>query len=115
MLDIETEFRRGILFIRLKGILDKRTVKILNENVTNLIEENGFKNIVFNIENLNYIDIKGISTLFYNYELLKNNHGKLMVCGIVNEQVRKKLKNSRLLNYASEINDELAALQLLNV
>lgn len=115
MLDIETEFRHGILFIRLKGILNKKTVNILNDNVTTLIENNGFKNIVFNIENLDYIDIKGISTLFYNYELLRNNNGNLMVCGIVNEQIRKKLKNSRLLNYANEINDELTALQILNV
>lgn len=115
MLEVETEFRRGIFFIRLKGILNKKTVNILNDKVTSLVEKNGFKNIVFNIENLTYIDIKGISTLFYNYELLRNNHGNLMVCGITNEEVRKKIKNSRLLKYANEITDELAALQLINV
>lgn len=115
MLEVETEFRRGIFFIRLKGVLNKKTVGILNEKVTDLIEKNGFKNIVYNVENLNYIDIKGISTLFYSYELLRNNHGNLMVCGINNEEVRKKFKNSRLLKYANEINDELTALQLINV
>ena len=115
MLEVETEFRRGIFFIRLRGTLNKNTVDILNDKVTNLIEKNGFKNIVFNIEDLTYIDIKGISTLFYNYELLRNNHGHLMLCGITNEQIRKKLKNSRLLNYANEISDELTALQLVNL
>ncbi len=115
MLEVETEFRRGIFFIRLKGVLNKKTVNILNDKVTSLVEKNGFKNIVFNVENLTYIDVKGINSLFYNYELLKNNKGNLMVCGITNEEVRKKFKNSRLLKYVNEINDELTALQLINV
>lgn len=115
MLDIETEFRKGIFFIRLTGILNKKTVNLLNDKVTKLIESNGFKNIVFNIENLTYIDVKGISTLFYNYEISRNNHGNLMVCGVINEKVRKKIKHSRLLNYINEINDELSALQTINV
>lgn len=115
MLEIETEFRHGIFFIRLIGVLNKKTVNILNEKVTNLIKSNGFKNIVFNIENLNYIDIKGINTLFYNYELSRDNHGNLMVCGLTNEYVRKKIKHSRLLNYVNEISDELTALKLINV
>ncbi len=115
MLEVETEFRRGIFFIRLKGVLNKKTVNILNDKVTNIIDKNGFKNIVFNVENLTYIDIKGISILFYNYELLRKNHGNLMVCGINNEEVRRKFKNSRLLKYVNEITDELTALQLINV
>lgn len=115
MLQIETEFRHGIFFIRLRGILTKKTVDILNKNVTTLVSQNGFKNVVFNIEDLNYIDIKGINTLFYNYELSRNNHGTLMLCGIKNEEVRKKIKHSRLLNYANEVNDELTALQIINV
>ncbi len=115
MLDIETEFRKGIFFIRLNGVLSKKTVYLLNEKVTKIIETNGFKNIVFNVENLVYIDIKGISTLFYNYEISRNNQGKIVFCGLKNESVRKKIKNSRLLNYIKEINDELVALQTLNV
>lgn len=115
MLEIQTEFRHGIFFIRLSGVLSRKTVNKLSEDVTRLIENNGFKNIVFNIENLTYIDIKGISTLFYYYEISRNNHGNSLVCGITNENVRKKIKHSRLLNYMSEVNDELAALRIINV
>ena len=115
MLEIETEFRHGIFFIRLIGSFSIKTVKKLNDNVTNLILENGFRNVVFNIEKLDYIDIKGINTLLYNYEITRNNHGKLMMCGINNEKIRKKITHSRLLKYINEINDELVALQTVSV
>ena len=71
MLDINMECRKGILFIRLGGELTKETVGKLNTEVTELVKEAGIRNIVFNVENLISIDMKGISTLFYNYELCK--------------------------------------------
>ena len=112
---IETEFRKGIFFIRLSGSLDKNTVNILNKNIENLIKENGFKNIVFNIEKLTHIDIKGISALFYNYEISKNNNRTLMICGLKDESVIRRMKKSRLFNYVDVINDELVALHTINI
>lgn len=114
-MEIETEFRKGIFFIRLIGSLDKNTTPMLNKKIKNLIQENGFKNIVFNIEKLNYIDIKGISALFYNYEISKNNNRNLMICGLKDETVIRKMKKSRLLNYVDVINDELVALHTINI
>ena len=68
MLDIDIEFRKGIVFIRLSGILNKTTVSKLNDEVTDMIRDNGIRNVIFNISEVTYIDIKGINTLFYNYE-----------------------------------------------
>ena len=73
MLNVGTEFRKGILFVRLKGDLNKDTVYKLNKKVTNVVKENGIRNIVFNFERLKSIDIKGINSIFYNYELCKKN------------------------------------------
>ena len=53
MLSVGTEFRKGIFFVRLKGDLNKNTIYKLNEKVTNIVRENGIKNIVFNFEKLN--------------------------------------------------------------
>ena len=52
MLDINLEFYRGILFIRLKGLLNKTTVSKLKEEVNDLVKENGIRNLVFNISEL---------------------------------------------------------------
>lgn len=109
MLEINMECRRGILFVRLEGELTKETVGKLNHEVTELVKEAGIRNIVFNIEHLIAIDTKGISILFYNYELCKNNKGKSMLCGVEKTVVKQKILNSRLLKYMSETSDELSA------
>ena len=114
MLNVGTEFREGILFVRLKGDLNKDTIYKLNKKVTNLVKDNGIRNLVFNLSNLKSIDIKGINTLFYNYELCKNLDGRSLMCGN-NDNIRKKLKKSRLVNYIYETTDELSAMKILNM
>ena len=114
MLNVGTEFRKGILFVRLKGHLNKDTIYKLNKRVTKLVKDNGIRNIVFNFSNLKSIDIKGINTIFYNYELCKNNDGRSLMCGN-NDNIRNKLKKSRLINYIYETKDELSAIKILNL
>ncbi len=114
MLNVGTEFRKGILFVRLKGDLNKDTVEKMNKKVTDIVRENGIRNIVFNFTNLNSIDIKGINTIFYNYELSKSNEGISMFCGN-NDKIRERLKKSRLVNYVYETKDELSAIRILSL
>ena len=114
MLNVGTEFRKGILFVRLKGHLNKDTISKLNKRVTNVVKTNGIRNIVFNFSNLKSIDMKGINTIFYNYELCRNNDGRSLMCGN-NDKIRNKLKSSRLINYIYETTDELSAIKILNL
>ena len=114
MLNVGIEFRKGILFVRLKGHLNKDTINKLNKRVTNTVKENGIRNIVFNFSNLKSIDIKGINAIFYNYEIVRKNEGRSLMCGN-NDNIRKKLKKSRLINYIYETQDELSAIKILNL
>ena len=50
MLNVGTEFRKGILFVRLKGHLNKDTISKLNKRVTKVVKDNGIRNIVFNFK-----------------------------------------------------------------
>ena len=115
MLDIDLEFCNGILFIRLKGILNKNTVDKLKNEVNNLVEEVGIRNLVFNISELKSIDCYGINALLNNYELCKNNNGRSLVCGINNNLVKHRINNSRLLKYMYETSDELSAVNVINL
>lgn len=92
MLKIEMECVRGVLFIRLYGSLNKNTCSKLYEEVSELIFDNGIKNIIFNLENLTDLDINGINTLIYNYKLCKQNNGNTYFCG-TSEVLEKKLDN----------------------
>jgi anti-anti-sigma factor len=113
MLDIYFEFRRGVLFIRLMGSLTKNTIKKLDNDVTTLIRDNGIRNVVFNVSGLTKIDLRGISRLFYNYELCKRNSGVSLLCCVDNKSVYEKIKSSRLLKYMVDLNDELSAFNFI--
>ena len=43
MLGIDMEFKKGILFVRLSGILNGDTASLLDKEMTSLIETNGIK------------------------------------------------------------------------
>lgn len=115
MLDINYEFRKGVLFIRLSGVLNKNTVNKLQNEVTDMIKDNGIRNVVFNLSNLDSIDMKGINNLLYNYELCHSNKGISLICGIENSLVRHRIDNTRLLKYMTETSDELSALNIINL
>lgn len=115
MLGINIEFHKGILFVRLDGILNKNTVDKLKEEVNTLVKENGIRNIVFNVSNLQSIDCYGINCLLNNYEISKINNGKSLVCGLNNNLVKHRIENSRLLKYMYETSDELSAINMINL
>jgi len=115
MLDINMEFHKGILFIRLSGSLNENTINKLNDEVNNFIKENGIRNIVYNISDLNEIDCYGINALFNSYQESKTNKGKSLLCGIEDAIVKHRIKNSRLLNYMYETSDELSAINMINL
>lgn len=106
MLEIDSEFRKGVLFIRLSGEFTKDTFKE-HKSVNDMITYNGIRKIVFNLENLELIDKKGINCLLYSYELIKINNGQCFICGI-NKNIRKKIEKSSLLKYLIEIESEIA-------
>ena len=113
MLDVNFEFRRGILFIRLCGDLTKKTISQFDEMVTNLIRDNGIRNVVFNVSYLNKIALKGTSRLFYNYELCIKNRGVSLHCCVDNNDIHKKIENTRLFQYMYDLNDELSAFNFI--
>ena len=109
------EFRKGILFIRLAGTLSKNTVYKLDEEVTDLVKENGIRNIVFNMEQLENIDKNGIYSLLENYQLSKKYRGDTLICNIKNSHVYQSMKENRLFRYMYEISDELSAIKKINI
>ena len=115
MLDIDMEFHRGILFVRLIGNLNERTTGKLNREVIDFIKINGIRNIVYNVSNLEQIDCYGINALLDSNDECKKNRGKAFLCGLNNMLVKRRIENSRLLNHMFETSDELSALNVINL
>jgi len=112
MLQTMLEYRKGILFVRLIGSLNKNTYSDFKKNVLNIIEENDIKNVVLNFTYLEEIDYKGISLIYYLYEISKNGH--VLVCNI-NDKIDLKLKKNRVFNYIKKMDNEMEAFNLMKV
>lgn len=112
MLETILEYRKGILFVRLIGELTKVTSNEYEKDVLNVIKDNGINNIVLNFKDLTKIDYKGISSIYYLYEITKK--GNILLCGI-NGELDSKLKKNRIFNYISKIDSEMDAFKLMKV
>ncbi|MBQ9181402.1 MAG: STAS domain-containing protein [Bacilli bacterium] len=108
MLEINHEFRKGVLFVRLNGCLSNSTLFKFNE-VNNIIKDNGIRDVVFNLSDLYFIDQKGIKSILKCYELITKISGNMFICGI-NKNIRKGIDNSNLLSQITEIENELSIL-----
>jgi anti-anti-sigma factor len=115
MLEIITEYRKGILFVRLKGSLISKTSFKLNNDLRDLIYYGGIKYVVYNMEELTLIDSSGIKAIISNCKMVINNNGKVLACGIQKSSVKYKIKRSILLKYLFETNNELSAFNFVNL
>ncbi len=72
MLKTSMEFKRGILFIRLKGDLNKNTIRG--------VIDRDFKYIVLNIDDMYSIDSYSIKYLNKIYKLYEETSNKFIIC-----------------------------------
>ena len=89
LLKTNMEFRKGILFIRLKGDLNRNTIK-------GVIDKD-FKYVVLNIDDMYSIDSYSIKYLNKIYRLYENNNNKFIICDKFNVS-RKLLKDIPKIN-----------------
>jgi len=115
MLSVNMEFRKGILFVRLDGSLNKDNSNQLQNNLFELVKNNAIKYIVLNVEGLSSIDKIGIKSIRKNYEEIAKNKGKFVICGMNHEDVKKSIKNSNLYRHLYETSDELGAFNLIHI
>lgn len=105
MLKINLEYRKGILFVRLKGNLNANTTPRFKEYTIPIIRDYGIKYMIYNLSELVSIDSIGEKALLEGVDCVNTNKGKVL---LVNNKVNANL----CINKAS---DELIALDLLKV
>ena len=103
MLKIDTEFRKGIFFIRLNGRLDNYENL---DKVNSLIENIGIKYVVLNIDNLQVLDVNTINYIInYNDKILESKR-RLLICDT-------NINRRRIFNKIPNINCEIEAFTLI--
>lgn len=110
---VNFEFRKGLLFVRLKGILNKDTSKKLSKRLNNFIEEKGVKYFVINLEKLDYVDKDGLEMLKKQYEDVILHNGKLIICGYQNKYIKTIVEEEMDGVYKTQ--NELAAFHIIQI
>ena len=115
MLKICMEFKKGILFIRLDGILNRITKDKFDTEVLPLVLDNGLKYVVLNLDKVNYIDSYGVNSLSELGDILYNQNGKTTLCSLTSEQVKNKIEEIEYKGLFYETNNELTALRVMKI
>ncbi len=101
MIDYSIEFTKGILFIRLCGVLNRFNEKDIQNDIFEIIKSAGIRYLVYNLEDLT---LEEDVELFYLSEyLIKENDGKMIICGDKNNILSDNFDNTI---------DELSALKV---
>lgn len=110
MLDVNFEFVKGVLFVRLDGKLNHDSAYSVNSNLIDIISKGGLKYLVFNVSNA--VLEERISLFDDCNTLIKNNGGKMFICGL-----KHKIQSVVSSNYenCNKINNELSALKAINI
>ena len=98
MLETNIEYKRGVLFIRISGSLDKENSNKLKKEVIPLILENGFKYVVLNLNGVNTLDDINNAVLKFNGKttLIDNKKTEEKIKGTLIYNVLYKVKNERM-------------------
>ena len=83
MLNIDIEYKKGILFVRLIGDVNKSTINQM-EIVDNMIKKAGIKYLLINLEKVAIIRPDEIYKMINKYKSLIGDDGKLVICGYYN-------------------------------
>lgn len=81
MLKVLMEFRKGILFVRLYGILNDDTLNKFKTDVKEVIISSGIKYVVINVENLYSISKSGVKEIKLLKKVLKKANGQFFLFG----------------------------------
>lgn len=104
------EYEKGILYVRLNGILDRKVCYKINNYIVPVVLKHKVKYLVFNLFNLKDIDESGMDSLLNVKCAIRANKGKICLCD-VSDEVRFKIKRLRM----KVASNELAANRLINI
>ena len=110
MLKVDMEYDKGILYVRLDGVLNRNVAYKINNYIVPAVLKHKIKYLVFNMFLLRDIDEAGLDAVLNTKCAIKANKGKICLCE-VSDELRLKIKRLRI-HIAS---NELAANKLINI
>lgn len=98
MLNIQMEFRKGVLFVRLYNELNSNTIDIFKKEVKEVIINSGILYVVINVSNLSSISKEGIYEIKNLKRIINKMNGKLFIYGGEFKELKTLIKLENELN-----------------
>ena len=98
--------------MRLKGDLDQASIESLKRKSVDIIDKYYIRNIVFNLEQVTFMDSSGIGYIIGRYTQIKNRRGKIIVCSM-NTLLERIFNLSGLKRICSVVENEEQATKIL--
>ena len=112
MIKIDTVYKKGILFVRLYGVINKQTKIEIEKTLKSAINEVGIKYLLLNLENIYYVN-SDISSLVNKWsKIITEKGGKFFICGY-SELLKNKFIEINETIY--EMKDEFSVFNIINI
>lgn len=112
MLKIDTVYKKGILFVRLYGVINKSTKLEIEKTLESAINKVGIKYLLLNFDNIYYINSDMTKTIEKWSKKITENGGKFFICGY------EKIEENYLIDINKtifEMKDEFSAFNMINI
>lgn len=110
MLKMDMQYIRGILFVRLGGVLTRKNTYKINNYLVPVLLKHKIRYLVYNLYELDGIDESGVDALLNTKCAIRANKGKICLCE-VSEGMKGQLKRLRIKN----VQDERCVFDLIKI
>lgn len=117
MLKVDTVYKRGILFVRLYGAINKDNKMEIDKTLNSAINKVGIKFLLLNFENVYYVNSDITKIINRWSKILSKNEGKLFVCGYEKVTENTPLKNSviKIEENICKMQDEFSVFNVIRI
>lgn len=95
MLNVNLLINKNSLYVKLDGEMDQHSSDTFRIKLNEIIVRNDIKNLIFNMENLDFMDSSLIGIIIGRYNQLRQNNGKIYICE-VNDNIKRIISISGL-------------------
>lgn len=111
---VDMEVKKNVLCVRLSGELDHHTTEELRNQVNEVVETQKIEHMVFNFQDLSFMDSSGLGVILGRYKQIRNIGGEMVVCS-VSPPIKRLFDMSGLFKIIRLEDSEDDALQTLGV
>lgn len=113
-LEVNMCIKQDTIFTRFKGELDEMTAKEVRVKLNDILRKYNIRNIVFNLQELNFMDSSGIGMIIGRYNQVVEKNGHIILCE-VNKNIEKIVLMSGLLKICTLRDSEASARWFLGI